>query len=240
MQYQKHYDLLMSKALIRTAKVENLEKHHILPKSLGGSNEQNNLVYLTMREHFVAHKLLTKMFSHNSMELKKMIYAFWWMCKTRNNIKNRVSSYDYEYARKLFVEHAPSRNQEIKDKVKERREAGLYNFDYKKVATTLKHTLSMFSSDERLERMKKSAHGCDQIKRGISIKKGKASLYKMINIDDLECEFWSYDDVERITGYSYTHIRYRIKRHNGILKNGNRVVVIQRYAANDIKIKGLK
>lgn len=37
------------------------ETHHILPKSLGGSNAKNNLVELTAREHFVAHWLLTKM-----------------------------------------------------------------------------------------------------------------------------------------------------------------------------------
>jgi 5-methylcytosine-specific restriction endonuclease McrA len=37
------------------------EKHHIIPKSLGGSNEQTNLVKLTAREHFICHWLLTKM-----------------------------------------------------------------------------------------------------------------------------------------------------------------------------------
>lgn len=37
------------------------EKHHIIPKSLGGSNTKDNLVKLTAREHFVCHRLLTKM-----------------------------------------------------------------------------------------------------------------------------------------------------------------------------------
>jgi hypothetical protein len=37
------------------------ETHHIIPKSLGGSNAKDNLVKLTAREHFVAHWLLTKM-----------------------------------------------------------------------------------------------------------------------------------------------------------------------------------
>lgn len=36
------------------------EKHHIIPKSLGGSNKQTNLVKLTAREHFICHWLLTK------------------------------------------------------------------------------------------------------------------------------------------------------------------------------------
>lgn len=49
------------------------EKHHILPKSFGGSNKKENLVELTIREHYVCHLLLTKMVSG---ELRaKMIYA---------------------------------------------------------------------------------------------------------------------------------------------------------------------
>lgn len=37
------------------------ESHHIVPKSLGGSDELNNLIELTAREHFVCHLLLLKM-----------------------------------------------------------------------------------------------------------------------------------------------------------------------------------
>jgi hypothetical protein len=37
------------------------EKHHIIPKSLGGSNDNANLVNLSAREHFICHLLLMKM-----------------------------------------------------------------------------------------------------------------------------------------------------------------------------------
>jgi hypothetical protein len=37
------------------------ESHHIVPRSLGGSDEADNLVNLTAREHFVCHWLLVKM-----------------------------------------------------------------------------------------------------------------------------------------------------------------------------------
>jgi hypothetical protein len=37
------------------------ESHHIVPRSLGGGDESNNLVNLTAREHFVCHWLLVKM-----------------------------------------------------------------------------------------------------------------------------------------------------------------------------------
>jgi len=36
------------------------ENHHIIPKSMGGSDSADNLVRLTAREHFVAHRLLSK------------------------------------------------------------------------------------------------------------------------------------------------------------------------------------
>lgn len=38
-----------------------LEKHHIIPKCLGGSDGDDNIVYLTPKEHFTAHLCLIKM-----------------------------------------------------------------------------------------------------------------------------------------------------------------------------------
>lgn len=36
------------------------EWHHIIPRSMGGTDESDNLVKLTFREHFIAHLLLVK------------------------------------------------------------------------------------------------------------------------------------------------------------------------------------
>lgn len=36
------------------------EKHHIVPRCIGGGNEKANIVKLTAEEHFVAHQLLVK------------------------------------------------------------------------------------------------------------------------------------------------------------------------------------
>jgi len=49
------------------------EKHHVIPKSLGGNNSSNNLVVLTAREHFICHQLLTKMVQ--GVPRQKMCYA---------------------------------------------------------------------------------------------------------------------------------------------------------------------
>jgi hypothetical protein len=59
MDYQKHYNLLMSKAMGRTP-TGYVEKHHIIPKCLNGTNNEDNIVKLTSREHFIAHLLLAK------------------------------------------------------------------------------------------------------------------------------------------------------------------------------------
>lgn len=49
------------------------ERHHIIPRSLGGNNCRDNVVNLTAREHFVCHWLLTKMTVGDAQ--KKMAYA---------------------------------------------------------------------------------------------------------------------------------------------------------------------
>ena len=52
---------------------EDTHKHHIIPRSLGGTDEQSNLVNLTPREHFLAHMILSKMFS--GRDKSKMIFT---------------------------------------------------------------------------------------------------------------------------------------------------------------------
>lgn len=59
MDYKKHYDLLCKRGRSRTL-VEDFyyEKHHIVPKCKGGTNDPSNLCYLTAKEHYIAHYLL--------------------------------------------------------------------------------------------------------------------------------------------------------------------------------------
>lgn len=71
------------------------ETHHIVPKCLGGTDDKTNLVHLTYREHFLAHRLLTKFFPSNF----KLNCAVWMMAQTR-----KVSSKKYAKARLAFIE----------------------------------------------------------------------------------------------------------------------------------------
>ena len=73
------------------------EKHHIIPKSLGGSNKKENIVSLTAREHFVCHRLLVKMTDGN--DKVKMSYAIRSMMIRENpfQLRHKVSSKIYEF-----------------------------------------------------------------------------------------------------------------------------------------------
>lgn len=74
--YSRWYFRLMEtrKSLRRD---DYLEKHHIIPRALGGSNARFNLVNLTAREHFIAHMLLPKMLQQP--QKRKMQFAFMFM-----------------------------------------------------------------------------------------------------------------------------------------------------------------
>ena len=61
MNYTDHYDRLMARARSRVL-TGYKERHHVLPKCIGGGNEPSNLVDLTAEEHYVAHQLLVKIY----------------------------------------------------------------------------------------------------------------------------------------------------------------------------------
>lgn len=97
----------MGKAILRgwTKESSNcyVEKHHILPRSLGGDNSTSNLVCLTAREHFIAHLLLSKMYI--GVDKSKMQFALYMFTKNPSKTSNRVvNSTTYEYVKKCFAE----------------------------------------------------------------------------------------------------------------------------------------
>ena len=69
MDYKKIYDSLISRATDRVLD-EYYEVHHIIPRCMGGTDDDNNLVKLTAREHFVAHQLLVKTSNGNIALIK--------------------------------------------------------------------------------------------------------------------------------------------------------------------------
>ena len=82
---------------------EYCEKHHIIPRSLGGSNAEENLVKLTAREHFVVHLLLTKMFPSDINKTAKMVRAWCWMAWNKSDGREyKINSRLFEKLRVQF------------------------------------------------------------------------------------------------------------------------------------------
>jgi hypothetical protein len=93
--YQKIYDDLIAKCQARQTVAGYKERHHIIPKSLGGSNDSSNLVDLTAREHFVAHFLLAKLHGGNQwLSIRRM----------RGNDDFYINSRLYEVARREIAQ----------------------------------------------------------------------------------------------------------------------------------------
>ena len=109
--YSKLYYKITSNAKQRITEGYT-ELHHIIPQSMGGSNDKENLVDLTAREHFICHWLLIKM--TEGEDRSKMLYALNGM-KAENKYQQRyhtkITARVYE---KYRIEHAENHSKRMK------------------------------------------------------------------------------------------------------------------------------
>lgn len=106
MNYVKIYNQIITRAKTRILDGYK-EKHHIIPRCMGGTDDISNLVELTAREHFIAHWLLARIYTTN----KSIVYAFWMMSNKCKNKKQSdrytASSRAYEEAKALRSKFGP-------------------------------------------------------------------------------------------------------------------------------------
>jgi len=120
MNYKAIYYKIIEKAKRETENgnryVGYYEKHHIQPKSLGGTNDNENLVRLTAREYFICYWLLVKMYDKGTIERNKMLCALWRMQGQTTKEKHRyINSRAYEALRMEFaktISKITSKNQQ--------------------------------------------------------------------------------------------------------------------------------
>jgi len=67
MNYNKIYFDLILDARLYPAEASYKENHHIHPKAMGGSNNKENMVKLSAKQHYIAHFLLYKIYNNRSM-----------------------------------------------------------------------------------------------------------------------------------------------------------------------------
>lgn len=109
MDYIKQYRNLIRKSRNRQEKISHTETHHIIPKCMLShkkskiKNGKWNLVELTPREHFLAHKLLwkhyNKLFGKTDKRTKKLLYAWAMFFKGR---KDKLTARQFENLRLCY------------------------------------------------------------------------------------------------------------------------------------------
>lgn len=93
------------------------ELHHIIPKSMGGLNTSDNLIYLTGKQHFICHLLLTKMcidYTHH----RKMVFSFWMMQSMNNKQERKKINATSKIYENLKIERAKFVSETFKGKKK--------------------------------------------------------------------------------------------------------------------------
>jgi hypothetical protein len=97
MNYQRLYNNIIKNRKINPLSLNEYgEIHHIIPKSLGGTDETINLIRLTAREHYICHLLLSEMYKKETFEWYKMNHAFQMMNLNGNKQNRYFNSRIYE------------------------------------------------------------------------------------------------------------------------------------------------
>lgn len=122
MKYKKIYSQIIERAKYRVLEGYK-ETHHITPRCMGGTDEKDNLVDLTAREHFICHLLLTRIYP----EHKGLRLAIWNMCNAKRIYQGRYKPnsrlYEMirtEYRELIKGENHPSYGRKNSDEVREK------------------------------------------------------------------------------------------------------------------------
>ena len=104
MNYNRIYNSLINKRKVDIPS-GYVEVHHIQPKSMGGTNDKDNLVRLTAREHYIAHHLLYRIHKNGAMA-----YAWFAMSTFRNKYRQgHITSVQYESSKKAMSKEVSKR-----------------------------------------------------------------------------------------------------------------------------------
>lgn len=132
--YSKWYYTIIENARQQTrVKYQGIyyERHHIIPKSLGGSNNKDNLVLLTAKEHYICHLLLPKMCIVTKHK-GKMVYAFMQLSEVANSYRypHAFTGRLYSFLKEKYIKtisgeysymYGVPKTEEIKQKISQTR-----------------------------------------------------------------------------------------------------------------------
>lgn len=169
MDYQRIHDAIIHRAKTRTL-TGYKERHHIIPRCMGGGNEKINLADLTAREHFIIHKLLCEIYPDN----KKLGFGLWMLTKANGPGQQRnykISSREYERIKLIYSNSLTGRIPWNKGLKKDDPRVAKY-------ATVTKWNKGLKKDDPRIQQqIKKSVQSRTGKKRGKYNVKYETCLY---------------------------------------------------------------
>ena len=239
MDYQRIYDQIVDRAKKESrlyGKDVYYERHHIIPKCMGGEGRVEqwkthpNIIVLTAREHFLCHWLLCRVYPEN----KKLAHAFWFMAKQKSKNQERlytVSSRTYEEAvsnLKFTEEH--------KDKIRKSRvgKKTLVNPGTKEIQYVPTEDLQFwinlgwentnYTKGRTLSESHRSKIGTNTGKRltgktGLQAQAAKGP-YTVVFESGQKHTAGSYPELSKLTGIAYSTLQCRLKHKEGIAERG--------------------
>lgn len=213
MDYKKIYDDFIQdrlkknpERLLQKKNGNYFEGHHIIPKSKGGRGNSSrpknneNIVLLTAREHFLAHLILWRIYRDRSSAL-----AFHRML-SKNNKQNRItSSKGYEEAREAFRiinlgnKHGKGKTRAVSEEQKLKQSQTMKG----RYIGNKNPFFNKTHSDETKEKIRKSREGINKDKtwnyngKKIVLKNGV-----------VVAEFEGSDEVAKFIGCSHSNVRH--------------------------------
>jgi hypothetical protein len=97
MDYKRIYKELVERARTREL-IEYTERHHVIPRCIGGDDSNENIVRLTPEEHYLAHQLLTRIYPAEP----KLVYAAMLMTQSSNG--KRTNNKLFGWIKRRIVE----------------------------------------------------------------------------------------------------------------------------------------
>jgi hypothetical protein len=180
-----YYSIVESAKIRPRCSEEYYEKHHIIPKSLEGTNESVNLIFVTAKEHYVLHRLLVKFLI--GKERSKMVFAYWRLMNGHQKYRKKITSREYQICKTMLqkemsVRHLGSKKTaKAKEKIRIKAIGRKHTENTKKILSKIRTGTSMIykNPEERNRKISKALTGRSKTKEWINkINKNPAKIAK--------------------------------------------------------------
>jgi hypothetical protein len=165
--YSRHYQRLIDRARERTLSGYS-ERHHVVPRCMGGGDEPANIVRLTAEEHFVAHQLLVKMHPGNH----KLMWALSAMTHETGRMGRRNKRYGW--LRRRFAEMVGERSRGQKASPEARAKMSAARLGVKRGPQSAEHRAKLSAASKGKPKSLAHRAALSKAKQGISPKRGDA------------------------------------------------------------------